>query len=332
MKKVLACILVGLLFLLWQVPTTSASTGQMIVINKATNQLAFYESNKLVRTFSVATGRSSNLTPEGKHKVVNKIVNRPYYKGNIAGGDPKNPLGKRWIGLNARGTNGNTYAIHGNNNPSSIGTYASAGCVRMHNNEVEWLFSRVKVNTPVVITTSSQSFDTIAKNNGYKINGSSSPSSPGGTTSGTLKRGSKGEAVKEIQRQLSAAGYKVSADGIFGKGTEDAVKKFQKANKLKADGVVGTQTKNLLANQSKTVNKSPSTSTQIKSGTLRKGSSGSEVKKLQQKLTSLGFNTRGADGKFGPATEAAVKSFQKANKLKVDGVAGPQTIKVINSK
>lgn len=52
----------------------------MIVINKATNQLAFYESNKLVRTFSVATGRSSNLTPEGKHKVVNKIVNRPYYK------------------------------------------------------------------------------------------------------------------------------------------------------------------------------------------------------------------------------------------------------------
>ncbi len=197
----------------------------------------------------------------------------------------------------------------------------------MHNNEVEWLFSRVKVNTPVVITTSSQSFDTIAKNNGYKINGNSSPSSPGGTTSGTLKRGSKGEAVKEIQRQLSAAGYKVSADGIFGKGTEDAVKKFQKANKLKADGVVGTQTKNLLANQSKTVNKSPSTSTQIKSGTLRKGSSGSEVKKLQQKLTSLGFNTRGADGKFGPATEAAVKSFQKANKLKVDALPDHRLLK-----
>ncbi|PMU46559.1 N-acetylmuramoyl-L-alanine amidase, partial [Pseudomonas sp. GP01-A3] len=78
--------------------------AQFIIINKAINRLAFYENGKLVKEFKVATGRSQELTPEGKFKIVNKIVNRPYYKENIPGGDPRNPLGNRWLGLNARGT------------------------------------------------------------------------------------------------------------------------------------------------------------------------------------------------------------------------------------
>ncbi|MCG3017628.1 L,D-transpeptidase, partial [Escherichia coli] len=85
-------------------------TTHFIVINKANNQLAYYKNNKLVRTFSVATGRTNSLTPEGKFRIVNKIVNRPYYTGKIPGGDPRNPLGNRWMGINARGTNGTTYA------------------------------------------------------------------------------------------------------------------------------------------------------------------------------------------------------------------------------
>ncbi|WP_373323133.1 triple tyrosine motif-containing protein [Alkalihalobacterium chitinilyticum] len=169
-KSAIAIIFVLLVsFLSWNFPTEASSHNQLIIINKATNQLAFYNNGKLVRTFSVATGRNPSLTPEGKFKIVNKIVNRPYYKDNIRGGDPRNPLGDRWLGLNARGTYGTTYAIHGNNNAKSIGTYASAGCIRMHNEEVRWLFNQVKVNTPVVITNSKQSFNTIAKNNGYII-------------------------------------------------------------------------------------------------------------------------------------------------------------------
>jgi lipoprotein-anchoring transpeptidase ErfK/SrfK len=57
---------------------------------------------------------------------VNKIKSRPYYTGHIPGGDPRTPLGKRWLGLNANGTyGGDTYGIHDNNNESSIGKYVS---------------------------------------------------------------------------------------------------------------------------------------------------------------------------------------------------------------
>lgn len=56
---------------------------------------------------------------------------------------------------------------------------------------------------------------------------------------------------------------------------------------------------------------------------------GAEVKKLQQVLTSMGYSTNGTDGIFGLATEAAVKKFQQAKKLKVDGVVEPATKKAL---
>ena len=58
---------------------------------------------------------------------------------------------------------------------------------------------------------------------------------------------------------------------------------------------------------------------------LREGSTGPQVVKLQQRLTDLGFDPNGVDGKFGPGTEAAVKAFQQANSLTVDGIVGPIT-------
>lgn len=67
--------------------------------------------------------------------------------------------------------------------------------------------------------------------------------------------------------------------------------------------------------------------------TLRRGDKGSEVKRLQQDLIDLGYGSYmkpyGADGSFGAATENAVKAFQKANKLAVDGIVGPATQKKI---
>jgi len=65
----------------------------------------------------------------------------------IPGGSPRNPMGAAALTLN-RGQ----YAIHGTNNPSSIGTYASYGCIRMHNRDIVDLFERVSVGTPVVVT------------------------------------------------------------------------------------------------------------------------------------------------------------------------------------
>lgn len=168
MRKLAVVFVLLFSVLFFNVPTDAASS-QLIIINKKTNTLAFYNAGSLVRTYSVATGRSRDLTPEGTFKIVNKIVNRPYYKDKIPGGDPRNPLGNRWMGLEARGTYGTTYGIHGNNNESSIGKYISSGCVRMHNAEVRQLFDQVQLYTPVVITWSDSSFDQIARANGFSV-------------------------------------------------------------------------------------------------------------------------------------------------------------------
>ncbi|MFK9091673.1 L,D-transpeptidase family protein [Bacillus salipaludis] len=170
MKKLSVIFVLLLSIFFFTVPADAASSSQLIIINKKTNTLAFYNAGKFVRTFSVATGRSRDLTPEGKFRIVNKIVNRPYYTGNIPGGDPRNPLGNRWMGLEANGTYGTTYGIHGNANESSIGKYVSSGCVRMHNEEVRWLFDQVELYTTVIIAYSDSSFDAIAKANGISVN------------------------------------------------------------------------------------------------------------------------------------------------------------------
>jgi hypothetical protein len=146
-----------------------AKPDQLLIINKKINQMAFYENGELIRIYDVGTGRKPTYTPEGKFKIVNKIKNRPYYKDKIPGGDPRNPLGDRWLGIDAKGTSGNVYAIHGNNNEKSIGKYVSAGCIRMHNVEVRALFDIIQIKTPVIITTSERSFAEIAGANGYAL-------------------------------------------------------------------------------------------------------------------------------------------------------------------
>lgn len=67
--------------------------------------------------------------------------------------------------------------------------------------------------------------------------------------------------------------------------------------------------------------------------TLKKGSKGEAVKKLQQMLLDRGYQLPryGADGDYGNETVAAVKAFQKDNGLKVDGIAGPDTQKALES-
>ncbi|MBD3918516.1 L,D-transpeptidase family protein [Paenibacillus sp. PR3] len=145
------------------------SSDQLIIINKKTNKLAFFEGGELIRTFPVATGRTNKLTPEGTFEIVNKIKNRPYYKDHIPGGDPSNPLGDRWMGLDVNGTAGTTYAIHGNNNSKSIGKYVSSGCIRMYNDDIHWLFPQIKLGTKAVITNSKLSMTEIAVNHGYSV-------------------------------------------------------------------------------------------------------------------------------------------------------------------
>src|ERR1700690_4505568 len=64
----------------------------------------------------------------------------------IPGGSPHNPMGAAALTLR-----GGEYAIHGTNNPASIGGFVSHGCIRMYNSDIRELYRRVDIGTPVVV-------------------------------------------------------------------------------------------------------------------------------------------------------------------------------------
>ena len=129
--------------------------AKVIVIDRSVNRLYLYETGKLWRTFGVATGQAIYPTPRGEWHIVVKYRNPWWYPptgSSWARGlqpvppGPSNPLGTRWMGLDASGV-----GIHGTNNPSSIGYSASHGCVRMQVPDAEWLFDHVDIGTTVFV-------------------------------------------------------------------------------------------------------------------------------------------------------------------------------------
>lgn len=136
--------------------------SRLIIVNKSSLTCSYYENGKLISTYRCAIGKTSTPTPNGSFTIINKQANRPYYKKGIPGGDPRNPLGKRFLQLTSSG-----YAIHGNCDESSIGKRVSDGCIRLHNWDVISLYNKVNVGTRVVIGTGYNK--NIASKYGYKI-------------------------------------------------------------------------------------------------------------------------------------------------------------------
>lgn len=157
---------------------------------------------------------------------------------------------------------------------------------------------------------------------------------PTPTASTVLKKGSTGTAVRELQQKLKNLGYLTgSVDGSFGEATEKAVKAFQKAVGLYADGVAGTKTLEKLATSKVTAKptvtptpKPTATPVVSKNTYLKVGSSGAQVTKMQERLIALGYLDGKATGKFDSITEAAVIAFQKRNTSYSDGIAGYLTL------
>lgn len=174
---------------------------------------------------------------------------------------------------------------------------------------------------------------------------SSYPGSP-------LRRGSTGTNVRILQKQLSRISKdypsfgKPSVTGTFDEATESSVKKFQKQFGLTADGIVGKATwykisyiyvsvKNLaeLTSEGETAE-----GTQSAGGwpgtVLRRGSTGSSVEQVQFWLSDLAqFDASlpgvTVDGRYGAATERAVRAFQQKQHLTADGVVGQTTWKAL---
>ena len=132
-----------------------------------------------------------------------------------------------------------------------------------------------------------------------------------------LRTGSSNNFVYLLQFILANQyGYSLAVDGIFGSRTASAVRDFQANNSLSVDGLVGNNTwKTLL-----TLPQYP---------LLREGNRGAYVRFLQQLLESKLYPLGNIDGIFGSQTLNAVRSFQSANNLAVDGIVGPNTWAVL---
>lgn len=176
-----------------------------IIIDTFRRRLTVYSDNEAYASFPVAIGKSSTPSPIGCWKIINKAMN--WGTG----------FGTRWLGLNVPW---GIYGIHGTNKPWSIGTMASHGCFRMLNQDVELIYSWIKTGTSVIV---------VGNPFGYMSGGLR-----------RLKRGINCSQVLYVQEILKRRGfYKGSADGLFGYGTVQAVKAFQKHEGLPVTGEIG---------------------------------------------------------------------------------------------
>ena len=178
-------------------------------------------------------------------------------------------------------------------------------------------------------------------------NGQESGTPPQTSELTTLRRGDKSAQVMVMQQYLMELGYlSTQPDGQFGAGTERAVKLFQEANGLTADGVAGKGTLYLLysgsavayggsSGGSSSSGSSPAATATPRPNTdivIQWESEGDDVRQYQQRLVELGYlSSKYVTGKFNQPTVEATKAFQTMNGLKVDGAAGPQSLKLIYS-
>ncbi|MBF8984147.1 L,D-transpeptidase family protein [Lutibacter sp. B2] len=168
-----------------------------IDINDKTLELINLDTNEIVHTYSIASGKEETPSPIGDWKVVEKSQ---WGKG----------FGTRWMGLNVPW---GKYGIHGTNKPHSIGLNSSHGCIRMRNKDMENIYKFVKVGTPIKIWGGPFG----GFGNGFRI----------------LKPGDTGSDVYVVQKQMKKKGYyPLWVDGIYGDGMKKYVIKFRKDHNL----------------------------------------------------------------------------------------------------
>ena len=147
-----------------------------------------------------------------------------------------------------------------------------------------------------------------------------------------LVRGDRGYAVTLLQQRLKELGYyTIKVDGIFGSGTQRAVRNFQIRNGLTATGVADSVTQQVLYSSAAISayggGYTPSTYTPLS----RSNKYNANVVPLQSRLNQLGYNAGTVDGYFGSKTYRAVANFQKKNGLSATGVADVYTQQVLYS-
>jgi lipoprotein-anchoring transpeptidase ErfK/SrfK len=129
-----------------------------IVVKTGERKLYLVVDDGIALRYPVGVGRAGKQWT-GKARVDGKYIrpawappaevrrDKPSLPAVIPGGSPRNPMGAAALTLS-----GGEYAIHGTNDPRSIGGFVSYGCIRMHNRDISDLYRRVAVGTPVIVT------------------------------------------------------------------------------------------------------------------------------------------------------------------------------------
>jgi lipoprotein-anchoring transpeptidase ErfK/SrfK len=134
---------------------TDPTLSKVILVRAGENKLYLYEDGRIVKEWPVATGAKGYLTPEGVHRITQKILNPSWHNPGSAwarslpkviGPGPNNPLGTKALRLDAP-----AILIHATSNRASIGYSESHGCIRMTEEHEAELFGMVEVGTRVAV-------------------------------------------------------------------------------------------------------------------------------------------------------------------------------------
>lgn len=174
----------------------------------------------------------------------------------------------------------------------------------------------------------------LAAGNGVAVSNPSKPQKVSSEVSVIiLREGATGQDVTKLQNRLKELGYfNQSVTGTYGPQTKEAVVTFQRSNSLTVDGISGPNTFEALktaapkkVEKPKVEEPKEKTSQPAQTFTLKEGSSGNEVRELQNRLKATGHYTHNVTGYFGPITKTSVQRFQKQWSLVDDGIVTQST-------
>ncbi|MEB3204814.1 MAG: L,D-transpeptidase family protein [Candidatus Sericytochromatia bacterium] len=126
----------------------SPGTPWFVRVNKTYRTLTVYRDGRFLAQYPVTIGQGAS-TPEGRFVIRNKVQAPPF--GRIAGGDPRNPFGTHWLGLDVAYPGGKGIGMHGTNRPEELGMGTSGGCIRLRNEDIAELYPWLPEGTPVEI-------------------------------------------------------------------------------------------------------------------------------------------------------------------------------------
>jgi lipoprotein-anchoring transpeptidase ErfK/SrfK len=134
-------------------PTQAQAAEVFLEISLGSREVRIFQGDTKVKSYPIGIGRSGWETPVGSFQVRQMRENptwiSPFTGERIPGGDPRNPMGRHWIGF---WTDGHLWVgFHGTPDAATIGNAASHGCIHMHAHDLEELYDQVQLGTLVTV-------------------------------------------------------------------------------------------------------------------------------------------------------------------------------------